>query len=168
MTKQVTHIACPKEWESTNDFDSHRPLLWLAVSKTEEVIMEFGCGVGSTSLLEKIENRNFVSYETNAEWADKFESTLWVNDYIEDIADSYYHIGVLFVDAAPAEVRKEIVSKFHLNADVVVVHDTEPGAEYVYGMSEVLSTFKYRLDYQPEGKPHTTAVSNRIDVTKWV
>ena len=76
-------------------------------------------------------------------------------------------IGLMFIDAAPAEIRKLLISKYK-DIPVMVIHDTEPGAEYVYGMNEVLSSFKYRLDYQPEGKPHTTAVSNYINVCEWV
>jgi hypothetical protein len=75
---------------------------------------------------------------------------------------------VVFVDQAPAENRKQLIGEIKNDVDVIIVHDTEIGAEYVYGLSEILSTFKYRLDYQPEGKPHTTAVSNFIDVTKWI
>jgi hypothetical protein len=78
--------------------------------------------------------------------------------------------ALVFIDLAPAEKRKVILSMLEERemSDMFVIHDTEDGAEYVYGMKEILSTFKYRLDYQPEGKPRTTAVSNFIDVTKWV
>lgn len=73
----------------------------------------------------------------------------------------------MFIDGKPGEQRKELIEKHRNNAHVIVVHDTEPGAEYVYGMAEILSTFKYRLDYEPEGEPHTTAVSNFINVCDW-
>ena len=36
MTKTVTEIPCPKEWESESDWDSHRALLWLAVEHMDK------------------------------------------------------------------------------------------------------------------------------------
>jgi hypothetical protein len=76
-------------------------------------------------------------------------------------------VGLMFIDCAPAEDRRALVSLFKNIDGVLIIHDTEPGAEYVYGLKEILSTFKYRKDYAPEGKPWTTAVSNFIDVSKW-
>jgi len=173
MTKTVTHIDCPKEWESTNDWDSHRPLLYISlVNSSQNTVLEFGCGEGSTELIlfsSKNFQRPFYSFETNPEYAEKFKEfgVIYVDDYLslENFTDK---ANVVFVDAAPAEARKGIINIWKDKSDIIVVHDSEPGAEYVYGLSEILSTFKYRLDYQPEGKPHTTAVSNFIDVTKWV
>lgn len=170
MTKTITHIEVPKEWESTNDWDSHRPALWLAVTKGGDKIWEVGCGEGSSKLLYdycKANKKWFTSLETNKEWSAKIPQSFHVEDYI-GVLKTYLPISILFVDCAPAEIRKDIISEFKNGAEVIITHDSESGAEYVYGMSEVLSTFKYRLDYQPAGKPHTTAVSNIIDVTKWV
>ena len=167
MTKTVTHIDCPKEWESTNDWDSHRPLLYVALNNTEKGIIEFGCGDGSTDLLRNHKHAGFkfLSFENNKEWASKFGSKTGFKKYLElPNVDT----GMIFIDSAPGEERKYLIAKHNMTADVIVVHDTEEGAEYVYGMKEILSTFKYRLDYQPLGKPHTTAVSNFIDLTNWL
>jgi hypothetical protein len=168
MRKIVTHIDCPKEWESNNDWDSHRPLLYLVVDIPNKcMVVEFGSGEGSTKLLGEFcssQQRTFLSFESNREWAEKTGSKFIDNPYL-----SLHTIGmqyVLFVDSAPGEERKYLVAKHSWNADVIVVHDTEDGANYVYGMSEILNSFKYRLDYKPEGKPQTTAVSNIFDVTK--
>ena len=170
MTKTVTHINCPKEWESESDWDSHRPLLWLVVNNPSEfTIVEFGSGDGSTKLLVRFSETNhrvFSSFETNKEWAIKTKSLSIEPPYLAlNIPNDGY---ILFVDSAPGEERKYLIAKHSWDANVIVVHDTEEGAEYVYGMKEILSTFKYRLDYQPEGKPRTTAVSNFIDITKWI
>lgn len=177
MKKVITHIDCPKEWESENDWDSHRGLLWLSAYNTDGTISEFGCGFGSTPLLKKYCNDNgrmFKSFDTDPEWAKKMDSRL-VDTYItgdesiypNEIFKPILNIDLLFVDSKPGEDRKKILKAFANLVNVIVVHDTEKGAEYVYGMNEILSSFKYRLDYQPEGKPHTTAVSNYIDVTSW-
>jgi hypothetical protein len=85
----------------------------------------------------------------------------WPEDFKENLS-------ILFVDSAPGEERKEVIKKYLHRADVIIAHDVEPGAEYVYGMTPILSTFKYRLDFTPEGKPHTCVVSNVIDVTQWI
>lgn len=170
--KVLTHIDCPKEWESENDWDSHRPLLWLATEIIDYGwVTEFGCGFGSTLLLydkTRKEYRGFISYENNPEWL-KQPMGRYINivDYktIKPLPDKN---EVIFIDCAPAEERKVLIDKYKYLASVIVVHDSEETSSYVYGMSEILSTFKYRIDYRPEGKPHTTAVSNFIDVEKWV
>jgi len=165
--KEITHIEVPKEWESTNDWDSHRPLLWLCVSKLDKNVIEFGCGEGSTKLLDKFckeQELRFSSYETNKEYAGIYNSTL-VNDYDEINPN---RSCILFIDLAPGEQRKYMIAKHKEDVSLIIAHDTEIGAEYVYGMKEILSTFKYRLDYKPEGKPHTTAVSNFLNVEDWI
>jgi hypothetical protein len=177
MTKTVTNIDCPKEWDSDNDYDSHRPLLWLSLKNTVGNVREFGMGYGSTLLMDKMcesQNRAFNSEETNAEWVEKVYKSYnkwWGN--LMCIMDDYSDLelephGLLFVDCAPGEERKKVIEINKDICDVIVVHDTELGADYVYHMSEVLSTFKYRLDYQPEGKPHTSCISNIINVCSWV
>lgn len=181
--KQVTHIDCPKEWVSDNDWDSHRELLWLACEKTKDIDgirIEIGCGHGSTNLLEKYyEDKNtmdgstlcgkaFVSFDTNKEWADKFPKTIFLNNYEYALLISDGSVFT-FVDCAPAELRKSIVDSISNKSKIIIIHDTEKGADYVYKLSDILAhNFKYRIDYCPEGKPWTTAVSNFIDIEKWV
>ena len=186
MKKVITHIDCPKEWESENDYDSHRPLLWLVSNKVNNII-ELGMGDGSTPLLVQWEKggeqRNLCSVEHDEDYINKYISGYTVKFFgafigyqkdghgvlkCKNFDDYFSTTELLFVDCAPAIVRKQIIDKCKDSATIIIAHDTEPGAEYVYGMNEVLSSFKYRLDYQPEGKPHTTAVSNYIDVTSWL
>jgi hypothetical protein len=164
MALEIKHIDVPEECQSTNDWDSHRPLLYLALTKTKGPIMEFGCGNGSTPLLKSYPP--FHSFETNPEWALKFPETVLVADYMA--IEPKEKISLLFVDCAPGEIRKHLIAKWNNHADVIVAHDTEVGANYVYGMADILNSFKYRLDYAPEGKPHTTAVSNFINVEEWL
>lgn len=173
--KSVTHIDCPKEWEITNDWDSHRPIIYLSLTKTKGQVVEFGSGFGSTILLRKFckENKRlFISYETNKDWANKTKS-IFIQAYfnpsdVTSLLSVYRETSLLFIDCAPGEIRKELLQEFKNNSDVLVSHDTECGAEYVYGMKDILSTFKYRLDFKPEGMPQTTAVSNFINLEDWV
>lgn len=176
---------------STNDWDSHRELLYHAINVIpHDHFYEFGIGYGSTPLLEKWYNevnplgKEFYSYETNKKWVDKFvteeysiglrEGSFVNKNHCLVFADDYMRWRpvtencIMFIDCAPGELRKDLISKWSKTAKVIIVHDSEDGADYVYNMSGVLSTFKYRFDYKPEGKPHTTAASNYIDVSKWV
>lgn len=172
----ITDFCVPKEWESENDYDSHRPALYLALLNTGNKVWELGCGFGSTELLYNYCKQNdkwFSSVDTNKEWADKFPKyTHYIESYdgiLNNINDnSKKECSLLFVDLAPAEKRKDLIKEYANHAEVIVVHDSENGAEYVYGMKEVLSTFKHRLDYRPKGKPHTTIVSNFLNVALWV
>jgi hypothetical protein len=169
MKNVINNIKAPDEWVSENDWDSHRELLWLVMNNTYGRVIELGVGYGSSSVLEKYcqnTNRQLFSLETNKQWSDKFKNSILVDNY--DKATIFTPCDVIFVDSAPGENRKNIIEVFANMANIIAVHDTELGAEYVYGMSEILSTFKYRLNYEPVGKPHTTVVSNFIDVTKWV
>jgi len=174
MTKTVTHIEVPKGWISDSDYSSHRELLYLTLVNTDGDVLEVGCGYGSTRYLEAyclLSGRKFTSYENDEGWAEKFKLYYGVQVVFKKgypITSLPNNESVVFVDSKPGEERKDLIKAFADTANVIVTHDTEPGADYVYHMSEILSTFKYRLDYQPEGKPHTTAVSNIIDVTKWI
>lgn len=168
MTK-ITNIDCPKEWEITNDFGSHLPMLWLMLENTIGDVVEMGCGDNSTQKLHDycVKNkRQFYSYDTNKEWLKKYrELVIPLDDYDEIFLLKF---GLLFVDLAPASQRKEIIHNHANSSDVILAHDSEPGAEFCYGMSEVLNSFKYRLDFKPEGMPHSTAVSNFINIAEWI
>lgn len=173
MTKTITNILCPKEFRSENDYDSHRPLLYLALMNNTRPVVEMGCGNGSTKLLVKYcktNLHNFTSYETNEVYANKFKDTVMLIDDYNDIELHEYprRIGVLFIDSAPGEQRKELIEKHFTHADVLIIHDTEPGAEYVYGLKNILDSFTYRINYEPEGKPHTAMVSQFINICKWI
>ena len=175
MHKIITEIKCPKEWEIEDDYSSHRPILWLCCQYVLpfQPITELGCGEGSTKLLynfKKEQGDNFVSYETNQEYVERYKKyTTKVDNYLEiDLLELPFKQGLLFIDCAPGEIRKDLIEKHKNHTDCIVVHDTEEGALDIYGIREVLNSFKYRLDFMPKGMPGTTAISNFIDVTKYV
>lgn len=167
MTPQKYIGSVPDDFLPDSDWNSHRPLLWLALQHLNGLVVELGCGDGSTPLFCKeycLSGRPFYSFETNKEWADKFKG-------ITQLVDSYFDqpslppIDILFIDSAPGEERARLIEEYRYKAKVIIVHDTEPGAEYVYHMKEVLSKFRYRRDLQ--GKPQTTAVSDTYDFAEW-
>lgn len=183
----ASDITIPEDWHPVDDWSSHRPILWLALKNIPKTaIYEFGIGYGSTPCLKKfIKDREYIEYtsfENNIEWLNAFiegykdfcglktiylDRGHWiikVADYEKcDLQDTN---SIVFIDSAPGEQRRSLIEKFK-ECNALIVHDTEPGAEYVYGMSEVLSQFKYRCDLVIEGMPQTTAVSNVFDFTEW-
>lgn len=166
MIKTRSKIQAPEDWLSDNDWDSHKEALWFALKNTTGDVVELGSGFGSTPFLKLYcaeNNREFVTYETNEEWAEK-SGSIFTDTYFKELGK----IDLLFVDAAPGEIRKELIHFYKDAANVIVVHDVECGAEYVYGMGAILSSFKNRLNYEPAGKPHTAIVSNNINVCEWL
>ena len=131
-------------------------------------------GEGSTELLSmaaKDQERRFISYENNPEWYAKlvhlhspYNNLKFVTDWDKARVVS---CSILFVDHAPAERRKVEIERFRGHAEVIVVHDTEDAAEYVYRLKEILSSFKYRHDLQQPNMPRTTIVSDTVDVSRW-
>jgi len=168
MTKTVEYIDCPHDWIGTDDYSSHLPMLWLALNNTDGNVQELGSGAGSTPMLYeecKRQKRFFGSYENMEYYCNKFPFVVKVSNYM----DVYlWKPNILFIDSAPGEQRKDLIELHKDNADVIVVHDTEEGAQNIYGIRDILNSFKYRLNYYPKGNPGTTALSNKINVCDWV
>ena len=167
MSKQVTHIDCPAEFGAIDDYSSHRPLVWMILEgdKEKHPFAEFGSGHSTDIFREycKHNNRNFESYENDKEWVNHTGST-----YIEDYKKLNLLMGyILFIDGKPGEERKSLI-EINKDKHILIIHDTENSSNFVYGMAEVLSTFKYRVDYCPEGKPWATAVSNFVNIEEWI
>lgn len=157
----------------TSNYDSHRPLLWEALEATKGLVIEMGCGYGSTPFLSEYcvsRNRELISYENNKEWLYKMnkdhshEMHLITDWNIVSLKHGF--ASVVFIDHAPGERRKYDIQAFAGGAEVIVCHDTEPAADHGYKMRAELKKFKYMIDYETNGA-WATAVSNYIDVTKW-
>lgn len=180
----------PDNWMPVDDFSSHRPMLYRAIMNTHHNgFFEFGTGRGSTPVLRELyATKDFrmndcISYESDYQW---FE--LMRNKEYESVGHSDYLVthgnhtlfyepdylqvniwkgSIVFIDCAPAELRKYLISKHSNIAKLIIVHDTEPGAEYVYGVKDILDSFKFRCDLIVEGGPQTTVVSNLYDFNNW-
>jgi hypothetical protein len=161
------------------DYDSHRPLLWMALEHVKpwnagerSDVVELGCGHGSTMLLDRycfLQKRHFVSIENNLEWANKFPDApiLAIDNWDEFMEIGIPQADIVFIDNAPGETRKDLIPYFANTAKIVIVHDTEDGAEHDYKMAAALNEYKYRCDLVIEGSPRTTAVSNVYDFARW-
>lgn len=185
----LDHPEIPQEWIPVDDFSSHRPMLYRAIMNTHHVgFFEFGTGNGSTPLLQQIYATKFrmndcISYESDFQWYELMKSEslaaiphgdkIWsLHNHTLFYEPNYMQVNVwkgsiVFIDCAPGELRKHLISKNSNIAKMIIVHDTEPGAEYVYGMQEILGSFKYRCDLIVDGAPQTTVVSNLYEFNNW-
>lgn len=175
-------------------WNSHLPLLWLALEKTKKgAIIEMGCGDGSTNQLHeyaKANKRILYSFETNAEWLEKFK-------HLESDTHKLIHVTdwdmvtsicpdptVILIDHAPGERRIIDVEIFKDINGIQVLHDTQPKPTAAdYGWEKIWHLFKYRVDLDTGRLPfildsddpsngHTntwaTALSNKYDLSEWI
>lgn len=151
-----------------NNWSNHRGLLLLALSLTQGNVIEYGSGEGSTSHLRNFcekNKREFATYDSNSEWAQKTGSK-----YIEnwDSADVWHKSSVAFMDLAPGEYRHVAVQKLMDKAEIIVCHDSELNGAGDYRYEPVFSQFKYVLHYnRTAGGAGTTALSNTVNLTKY-
>lgn len=153
---------------------SHRVLLFEALEATKDShlpVVELGCGDCSTPYLMEYCEKNkrvFFSFDSDKMWAEKYGS-----DYVKDWERHPLWLqkySVCLLDLAPGEYRRVALMK--LNADIIVIHDSEPKGWNAsdYRVRPLFNQFKFVKDDQPKekGSPWTTALSNTIDVTKWL
>lgn len=167
---EVTSLNVPNEWNMRGDWGSHLPLLYFVLDNLKKGITELGCGLNSTPILTEYAVKNnlpFESYETNAQYLESVSGKLSSN-LIANYGEVKNVNPILFVDCAPGEIRRDLIKKYANVCDVIIAHDTQPSAEYVYGMGGILSKFKYRIDYIFESHPMTTAVSNTTNIVEWL
>jgi len=151
--------------EGVETWSNHRVLLWLALELTKDSslpVAEFGCGFGSTPFLReycKINKREFRSYESNEEWAEKCGSK-FIADWSS--ADIYHDYSVVLIDHAPGEHRHEAAAIFRDKAEIVVLHDSEEGGSGNYQFDKIWHMYTYRLNHNKrDGGAGSTALSNK-------
>lgn len=152
-----------------SDWCNHRYLLWEALELTNDSaypVCEFGAGQGSTPFLRKYcseNNREFVSYENEPEWAKKVGAIL-VNDWRS--ADIYKEYSVVLIDHSPGEHRHEAVAILKDKAQIIVVHDAEYIGAGNYQLEKVIPMFKYKLGFNLDGGKGAGAIalSNTINL----
>lgn len=166
-----------KLFTPTNNDLSYYPLLFMAMEETKQGdVIEMGMGNGSTPILhdycEKAK-RNLFSYEEKQEWFNKFLDKKSQNHILVYITDwdcvknnHATSAKVIFIDHAPGERRKEDIVNFKDTKGILVIHDTEPNADYGYQMRQHFKLFKYKVEIETDGA-WATALSNEIDITKW-
>lgn len=155
---------------------THILTLIKAVQTTTGDVCEVGAGFNSTPLLHWLcQGRKLVTYESDPDYyhyASKFQTNNHRARKTEDFSDMDFdrHWSVVFIDhtsdrSQNPHSRGEDAIRFK-NADLIVMHDTEPECFEHYGYDKVFPHFKYRYDWTL-CKPHCSVVSNTIDVTLW-
>lgn len=152
---------------------THMPTLIKAVQSTTGDVCELGAGFFSTPLLHWLtQGRKMVSYDNNPDYFNfmrQFRSKNHTVRLVKEFSEVDFdrHWSVVFIDHSPKRpLRRGMDAVKFKNADLVVLHDTEPEEETHYGYDKVFPHFKYRYDWKL-CKPFTSVLSNTIDVTKW-
>jgi len=163
-------------------YGTHITPLVAAVLATKGHVIEMGMGDYSTPLLHEIigyqrlnaeliprDPRRLFSFESDKQWLNNFidlncqwHTIQFVSSW-DLVRIPSKHVSVIFIDHAPAERRKVDIKRCADSAEILVVHDTEK-VNY-YGYEPLLSSFRYRFDYERYQKK-TTLLSNFMDVTK--
>jgi hypothetical protein len=156
---------------------THFPLLIKAIQNSTGTVAELGTGLFSTPLLHWLcfdNKRKVISYESYKHYYDfaKLFTTdthevVFVKDWDTQKFENKY--GVVFIDhtiPGRKHTRGDDAIKFKDIADFVVLHDAGSNSNEKYGYEETYKHFKYRHDWTG-CQPHTTILSNFIDVTKW-
>lgn len=163
-------------------YGTHIHPLTVAVLSTKGPVLEMGCGDASTPILHALcakDKRLLLSVDTDKKWIGLFTDLkrswhhfqyipCFDNDWDKNPKPQLWnYVGkdmekwsVVFIDHRPGERRVQDIKRFKNQAEIIVVHDTE---QPTYNYEPVLSSFKYRYDYE-RYKARTTLVSNFIDL----
>lgn len=152
------------------------PLLYKALEETKGAVLELGMGHGSTPLLNEYATKNrreLYSFDYNEEWRSKFDNLINKNhaSYLvkdwNEVYKNFKDASVIFIDQSPGEERKETIKAYQHTKGILVIHDTEPTGAGDYQVRPLFPLFKYKVEVQTAGA-WATALSNEIDITKWV
>lgn len=158
------------------NYATHLPLLIKSVEATAKEgkpILELGMGF-STMILHmmcKLSGRKILSIESDEKWylENRFYASpnhlLMLAKDLKLVSNIDNEWGVVLVDHRPAIDRKRQAMRLRFNADIILIHDSEPEIDRFYGYSRIYKHFKYVYHYT-DCKPYTTALSNTIDVCK--
>ena len=155
-------------------FGSHLPVLMQAVRKTDGAILELGSGLYSTVYLHWAcfhAKRKLVTIESKKRYYREIRNlrcdwhTVTFVDHWDN-ADLNSDWSVVLVDHSPGW-RRPIDARRVINADYVIIHDTEEAHAHEYHYDEMWGAFKYRFDYKPgtNNTPETSVLSNKHDLT---
>lgn len=160
-----------------DNWSSHRLLLWLALEETKypgDPILEMGVGAGSSPFLMKYcadtGGRLRYALDYSEEWAEKYGAVHVENwDFFRLPLSRQWSVSL--VDESPGNHRKESILLLK-NSEIIVVHDSEPAGSNAsdYQVRPLFKDFKYIVDVKSvePGGAWATALSNTIDITKWI
>ncbi len=157
-----------------NAYYTHRKVLdhVLNIVSTGDVL-EFGIGEGSTPRMHEIcekQGRRLLSIEGSPKWMERYVEKYQTPTHefslfnVNGILTKEYpffneKFSVVFVDAAPANIRMPFILLMKNQVDYFVVHDTE-GAAYNWDFTK---RFKFVFNYTKE-VPWTSVISNLDEI----
>ena len=154
---------------------THVTTLTRAFDLSEGDVVEIGTGHFSTTLLHwlgAITGRRITSYETDVKWFQRakryqceYHDIILVENW-DDIPLESQHWGLAFIDHSPHARRSIETKRLKDIADFIVIHDTEPRSEKLYGYPDIYSLFTYRYDSK-KVEPWTTVLSNKFSLEKF-
>jgi len=161
-----------------NGYGSHKPVLEAALNYYgSPTVLELGMGHNSSKIISD-KASHAEHFETKESWIQKVESFLnpdiSTTHFVEAIEDIDFNkrfkgkrFDIIFIDFAPGEPRGEMCKRLAKKGEMLICHDTEetiePEAASDYRWD--FSGFKYKFHFM-KARPHTTVVSNFIDVSK--
>ncbi|MCK9428860.1 MAG: hypothetical protein M0R17_02465 [Candidatus Omnitrophica bacterium] len=145
---------------------SHLPVLMKLFSITDGPIVEYGGGINSTIFfhwacfsterkLLTLES-DWINHKLLRKFRTDWHQCQFVRHWNDAIVEDNY--SLVFIDHNPAAQRHVDVKK-HINAEYVVLHDSEPDKNNIYFYDRIYPLFKYKLDYT-KSWPNTTILSN--------
>ena len=166
-------------------YSTHQRLLLRAALNTTGPILELGCGWYSTLILHEVarrQDRLLISEDNDPAWLERVRAKFVTPEHIfRPLSRAGWREwwGLVFVDHGPppelprnskgllnALDRGQAVLDLMGNADVFVLHDTQPDVRWEYDWDKVLPLFKHQVTDEIVGV-QTTVLSNSVDVTKW-
>jgi hypothetical protein len=155
-------------------YSSYLPLLMKSLDNVEGDVLEMGSGPFSTQFLHWYcfeHGRRLVTYENNEKFYNiargcesDFHEIILVDDW--DKAEIEKPWGVALIDHAPGIRRKDDVRRLANWALVIIIHDCQGRSNKNYHYDEIYPLFKYTY-YYSKVRPHSKALSNFLDVSKW-
>jgi len=170
--------------EFPHNYATHVPLLAVLLASLDAslrqsgldiipALVEFGSGYHSTPLIAAFARSigaEHIIIETDEAWLKKaVPAPILSRATVHLVRDSRQALKLLpdgialaFVDCEAA-ARREVIEGLREIAGVVVVHDTEPEDDFAYKVQKPLGLYRFRFD-DATYTPHTTAVSDRVDI----
>jgi hypothetical protein len=130
-------------WQHWNEpFATHQPVLYEVAQRCSGPIVEFGCGEGSTRMLNSICGQRgirLLTLESDADWLARYSARLgsdrhefrlvesWTNE-LDEIERHQW--GLVFIDQGSWEARAETARRLADNAEYIIVHDCDALPEF--------------------------------------
>ncbi len=152
---------------------SHADVLAWCIEHTTGPVLELGMGVESTPLLHRLctqDNRLLVSFDDQAEWVEYFAPLQSPSHVIRcfpswqgaDEALMQQEWSVALIDETAGH-RAHSVALLQRQAEMLIVHDTQPSTTDYYQYGGLLDGFRWHV-VDKRGTPWTTICSHRQDL----